>query len=238
MPPKRSATRVATVTPKKDKTVVCDLCCSPIVEGKEDAVQCEGSCQAWLHRRCAGVPCSYFKRDLINSSTPFVCAHCSRKTHQTAVGQLQNEVEALRAGVAELRAALEAARSGNASSNATIVALASEVQQIKVAMSDAPSTLTQAGNTGSQVSWSKVVRRGKWRPRPRQLPKDSNPAQAPVTPNLTKSPSARSSRPSYVPKDRIQVKGARKIWGTFKTTTKTAIGNTLKLSLKSPAMAW
>ena len=234
MPPKRNTARVAIATPKKDKTL-CDLCCLPVVEGKDDAVLCEGSCQAWLHRRCAGVPYSYFKRDLINSSTPFVCAHCSQKTYRADVCQLQDEVNALRAEVSELRAALEATRSGNANSNDTITALASEVQQMKIAMSDAPSTHTQTENAGSQAPWRDVVRRGKRKPRPRQLPKDPASANASVAHNPKNSLTARSNRPSYVSRDRIQVKGARKIWGTVKTTTKSAIESTIKTLTTVPS---
>ena len=82
--------------------VVCDLCRAAVVDGKEDALQCEGSCGSWYHRYCAGVSLTSF-RELSNSSTPFVC---SQKAHETTVVQLQSEVDLLRAEVAELRAAL------------------------------------------------------------------------------------------------------------------------------------
>ena len=81
----------------------CDLCCEPIVDEKEDALQCEGSCQLWMHRYCAGVTQSHFKV-LASGSNPFVCLHCLQETHLAAVVQLQDEIAVLKAEVTELRA--------------------------------------------------------------------------------------------------------------------------------------
>ena len=47
--------------------VCCDVCCTPIVDGRDDALQCEGVCQKWLHRLCAGVSKSHHNA-LSNSS--------------------------------------------------------------------------------------------------------------------------------------------------------------------------
>ena len=33
----------------------CDLCLAAIVDDNEDALECEGTCQLWFHRYCAGV---------------------------------------------------------------------------------------------------------------------------------------------------------------------------------------
>ena len=79
----------------------CDLCCEPIVDGKEDALQCERSCQLWMHRYCAGVTQSQV---LASGSNPFVCLHCLQETHSAVVVQLQDEIAALKAEVTELRA--------------------------------------------------------------------------------------------------------------------------------------
>ena len=89
--------------------VVCHLCRAAIIDGKEDALQCEGSCGSWYHCYCTGVSLTYFQ-ELSNSSTPFVCLHCSQKAHETTVVHLQSEEDLLRAEVAELRAALDITR--------------------------------------------------------------------------------------------------------------------------------
>ena len=33
---------------------ICDGCCSAIIDNEQDAIQCEGCCQKWYHRLCAG----------------------------------------------------------------------------------------------------------------------------------------------------------------------------------------
>ena len=118
MPPRGSRSKKATAR-KRQATVTsntatpsqtvasckhddCDVCCSPIIDGKEEALMCEGSCQKWFHRYCAGVSASCY-RILSSSSTPFVCWMCSQKLHSTVVGQLQAEISALREEVLELR---------------------------------------------------------------------------------------------------------------------------------------
>lgn len=85
-----------------EESEICDVCCSAIIDDKEDALLCEGSCQKWFHRYCAGVSSTCF-RLLSNSSTPFVCWLCSQELHRTIVSQLQAEIAALRVEVVELR---------------------------------------------------------------------------------------------------------------------------------------
>ena len=72
----------------------CDVCCSSIVDGADDALQCEGAYQKWFHRYCAGVP-KYHHTILSNSSTPFLCWVCSQRLHHAVVSQLQAKISAL-----------------------------------------------------------------------------------------------------------------------------------------------
>ena len=59
MPPKRCGTlRRATTrgaVAASGSQAKCDLCLANIVEGKDEALQCEAACQQWFHRYCAGV---------------------------------------------------------------------------------------------------------------------------------------------------------------------------------------
>ena len=80
----------------------CDLCCSPLVEGKEDILHCEGICQLKFHRYCAGISVSHFKR-LTSSSSPFVCSACSQTLQEAKVSQLLSEVADLKAQIASLQ---------------------------------------------------------------------------------------------------------------------------------------
>ena len=87
--------------PKKFKSTDCDLCCKRIVKGKEDALQCEGGCDLWFHRYCAGVSVSYFA-ELSNSSEPFVCFTCYQRSQLAVTKQLQSEVAHLKGEITKL----------------------------------------------------------------------------------------------------------------------------------------
>ena len=61
-------------TPATDAVVECSLCSQKIIDGKDDALFCEGACKQWCHPYCAGVPLKHFQV-LSTSSTPFFCFH-------------------------------------------------------------------------------------------------------------------------------------------------------------------
>ena len=86
----------------KNTYVDCDLCCKHIVEGREEALQCEGDCGLWFHRYCAGVSTSYFQ-ELANSPDPFVCFSCYQRLQKAITSQLQDEVALLKAEIGSLR---------------------------------------------------------------------------------------------------------------------------------------
>ena len=78
--------------PKKAKSCTCDLCCKPIIEGKEEALECEGECGKWYHRYCTGISMTHFKR-LSTTTSPFVCFPCNQLVQEAKVSQLLSEVE-------------------------------------------------------------------------------------------------------------------------------------------------
>ena len=88
--------------PKKSKPTDCDLCLKRIIEGKEEALQCEGNCGLWFHRYCAGVSVSHFKK-LSNSPEPFIiCYACHQQLQLVVTKQLQDEVAQLKGEVLKL----------------------------------------------------------------------------------------------------------------------------------------
>ena len=62
--------------PKKE-SVTCPICEDDIIDGKhgEEAIECDGICASWLHRRCAGLSRAAFTM-ASKSSDPFFCPHC------------------------------------------------------------------------------------------------------------------------------------------------------------------
>jgi len=124
----------------------CDLCLAAVTEDKEDALQCEGTCQLWFHRYCVGV-C------LRVSLGPWPAITNLLSVFTAPVSELWAEVADLRAEVAELRTALDAICSSSDNCNA-IASLIEEDQQLKAQ----PPRKKEADIA---QPWSQVVRKGK-----------------------------------------------------------------------------
>lgn len=86
--------------PKKAKNSA-DLCCKPIVEDLDEALECEGACGKWYHRYCAGIPKTHFER-LSKTTTPFVCYPCNQILQETRVYELLSEVKSLKSQLLKL----------------------------------------------------------------------------------------------------------------------------------------
>ena len=59
------------------ESCVCGVCGVAVQEDPptgEESIFCEGNCQAWLHRKCAGLSSAAFAA--ISSSYPFTCLVC------------------------------------------------------------------------------------------------------------------------------------------------------------------
>lgn len=80
----------------------CAVCEQRIEDGKDQALYCEGVCQRWLHRYCAGVPVSWFATHS-KSTTPFQCYSCSHKSHAEVVEKLSSSISLLQAEVTDLK---------------------------------------------------------------------------------------------------------------------------------------
>ena len=85
----------------------CPICCEVIVEANEtlegqEALLCEGTCQKWLHRWCAGVHKENF-RDLASSDKPFICPLCSLAEHRLLITTLLETVQSLKEEIKQLK---------------------------------------------------------------------------------------------------------------------------------------
>ena len=78
---------------------VCSICNKRIEERSarnkgEDAVFCEGKCQKWLHRHCAGLSQPCFK--LINETdAPFTCVYCLLIQQAAQINEMHTTVKNL-----------------------------------------------------------------------------------------------------------------------------------------------
>ena len=112
MPPKPKSGKKTTPADRGNPPTsqeTCFLCCRAIVDGKEDALRCEGeqSCNRWMHHYCAGVSVEHYKA-LDQSPLPINCSFCVQNKQASLINDLKNAVAVLTAEVAELRAALAA----------------------------------------------------------------------------------------------------------------------------------
>ncbi len=67
-------------------------------EGKskgQDSIYCEGSCQGWLHRTCAGVPKPVFQAISL-SQDPFLCVYCKNIKQEEKITNLESTIQDLR----------------------------------------------------------------------------------------------------------------------------------------------
>ena len=73
----------------RNSSATCGVCDQTIVDGKEQALFCDGVCKQWFHRYCAGVPLSWFKTLSTSSSYPFsVLLMLSGNIHHSFPGSL------------------------------------------------------------------------------------------------------------------------------------------------------
>lgn len=71
----------------------------------EDSVFCEGTCQRWLHRTCAGLTDPAFD-DLRNSDDRFYCYQCFVASHTSEIKDLRNTIAELTKELSTLRSLL------------------------------------------------------------------------------------------------------------------------------------
>ena len=200
MPPKRAT----------KSTTKCDVCAAAIVEGKEDALQCDGACQMWFHRYCVGMSQSQFKH-LASTSKPFVCPFCSHDVHQAVVCELQSEITALKNEVKALSEAKQALCDEVRLLKATVATLDThnEPEEARTA---------SAGAAKPTHTWATAVKSSRSRMR-RQAASNAilNPAtESRAASNKTSS----SSRPKQL---LTPVPGKRRIWGTLKVCSASTV---------------
>ena len=78
---------------------LCPICDDAIEDSSSkskghDAVFCDGTCNTWLHRGCAGLSKIAFKK-VASSSHPFYCTHCSLSEQKKEIEALKGTVEKL-----------------------------------------------------------------------------------------------------------------------------------------------
>ena len=99
-PPKRNAKG------GKSSETDCLICEEPILEPSEhctgeDAVFCEGSCQGWLHRKCAGLTRPAFDK-LGEPDAQYLCSYCMNVSQSMEVSKLADTIKNLNTAITSL----------------------------------------------------------------------------------------------------------------------------------------
>jgi len=77
---------------------LCLVCDQAIIEASDDvegheAVYCEGECQGWIHRDCAGLTRPAFNS--LSESIPFLCSYCTCARQYKEICSLKDTIEDL-----------------------------------------------------------------------------------------------------------------------------------------------
>ena len=114
------------------RKIPCAVCRLPIVDGKDEAILCEGSCQQWYHRGCASLPPERYK-ELSSTDESFYCLTCTCIAFKKEMSELSSTVTNLRE---ELQDALKMRES--------ISELKSEIHALNESLKDARRQLEEA----------------------------------------------------------------------------------------------
>ena len=89
---------------------ICSICCDVMVdatagEDGHDSIFCDGACNGWLHRRCAGLPKAAFQAicDATTANQPFYCPHCRLDSQEKAITTLKQAIDLLSQETARLK---------------------------------------------------------------------------------------------------------------------------------------
>ena len=107
-PPKQIQKRTKGKTKINVEGIKCFICDNATIaiasetnEG-EDALFCDGLCQAWCHRKCIGLSRQLFTI-VCRSDDPFLCLYCSLACYQKEIVNLSEQVKSLRLEIAQLK---------------------------------------------------------------------------------------------------------------------------------------
>ena len=204
MPKRKNKTVQVEGEANANVNAICGLCCKPIIEDRDDALLCEGSCDKWLHRYCAGVTETQYEA-LQDSTLPFLSFICSQLKQATVIKVMQAKIDMLTAEVTELRS--------------TVSDLNVQISSLKSPNKEPSKADAMDGNT-----WTEVVRRGR-----RQVVTDTAGSRSKYQSLANRHSQQQISAPRRTqrPMQGVSVPGARRIWGTLKSTTTRAVENVI-----------
>ena len=94
-------------SPGEEEPSTCAICLDPIIDATEDtegqeAIFCEGKCNAWLHRQCAGLSHRLFEI-YQDKDDHFHCPNCRLIMQEHCIQELKSTIESLHKDILELK---------------------------------------------------------------------------------------------------------------------------------------
>ena len=203
MPLKRAASKSTSRTSKRaiateeEASVVCPICVKPVLDsdgenGGHDGLFCEGKCQVWFHRWCAGVTRERY--DAISpTDDPFLCPTCSMANCQAIIATQSADISSLRQSINSLAEEVRELKN----------TVASLQNQFQLAVSS--NNISESAKTSDAARDTRSVK-AKRKPK---LPRSQE------QPHLRPASAANNENV----KSSVPVENARKIWGTMKTAS-------------------
>lgn len=190
-----------------------------------ESIFCDGRCQEWVHRQCAGLSKVAFQA-VSKSNDDFRCPHCVITQQAKDISALSATVSVLSRDVKVLQDKLAEITSNGLqnvkpTSESEIASLRAEVASLRATLSSKEVSLSTK-QTGSQkpsrmgASWSARTDVSNKQPR------------GPKSKTLRSSSTTTTSTLTGSQVHTTEIIGARKIWGTIKTATSFAVSTTLK----------
>ena len=96
--------------------MICSICDESIKEPTkrvkgDDSIYCEGYCEAWIHRRCAGLSVVNFTTlSEAGDEQTFFCIYCELQAHKAEIESLQSSITELQTSLFDLKRKFDAVK--------------------------------------------------------------------------------------------------------------------------------
>ena len=194
-------------------TKTCDGCAGPIPQGEDLTCSC---CHLSLHRYCAGIPRTHYA----DASLNFVCIACTQKAGDATVRELKGEIASLKAEILVLKSALTEMNRTAEQAPDSQNAVTPTVDEAWVTVSRQP----RKPNTERQQRYPRRPKRHQQSATVAGRNEESSNERIQTT----------NRRDNLGGRDRTPQAGARKIWGTLKSTTARAVERAISTIAKIP----